>query len=542
MKKLLISSLTLIFLAALTVIGVSAEAIPGDVNSDGLVNSRDSAALLLYLNNEPVECDANAADTDGNGVITTADSERILKHLLSYADSELSYGAFCEHALTFVAETAPVDGKIDIAHWRCGKCSCLFKDAEAQILINEAYLETDYVGDVHTHTEVRVAGTPATERGFGMTDYVYCSTCSEVISEQELILPLGIENPDYYASSWGYEYLGTLENGEGMQKFYKALDEELRDFHVNTDRQADENGYLNAVRYNTFGLSDDEARTVYAIYKDDHPLYYWIDTRSAIYPGISFLVMVDEDYRESSVRAYYNDLIYDYAADYLGIVKDETSEYQIAFGLHDAICMNASYAYKSDGKTPESAAWAHNVIGIIEKKAGVCESYTEVFGMLLNFREVENIRVSGKGNGGSHAWNLVKLDDGEWYWYDLTWDDRDTADVYEIFQGYAAVTDYQEVTVKIGGATFPTLYFFEKHVPEANHSYGINYAPVLPDRAEDPFETSDTMIYDTFTIDGTVYQVIRYDTVYCSPWLGISSTPPETLTYNGRKYKVIVGD
>ena len=81
MKKFLISSLTLIFLAALTVIGVSAEAIPGDVNADGLVNSRDSATLLLYLNNEPVECDANAADTDGNGVITTADSERILKHL-----------------------------------------------------------------------------------------------------------------------------------------------------------------------------------------------------------------------------------------------------------------------------------------------------------------------------------------------------------------------------------------------------------------------------------------------------------------------------
>lgn len=541
MKKFLISSLTLIFLAALTVIGVSAEAIPGDVNSDGLVNSRDSAALLLYLNNEPVECDANAVDTDGNGSITAADAERILKHLLSYADSDLSYGAFCEHVLTFVAETAPVDGKIDIAHWRCEKCSCLFKDAEAQILISEAYLETDYVGDVHTHTEVRVAGTPATERGFGMTDYVYCSTCSSVISEQELILPLGIENPDYYASSWGYEYLGTLENGTGMQKFYKALDEELRDFHVNTSRQADEDGYLNEVRYDTFGLSDDEARTVYAIYKDDHPLYYWIDTRSAYYPGFSFLVKVYEEYRDSSVRAYYNDLVYDYAADYLEIVKDETSEYQIAFGLHDAICANASYAYKSDGKTPEDANWAHSIIGILEKNAGVCESFTEVFGMLLNFREVENIRVSGLGNGGPHAWNLVKLDDGKWYWYDVTWGDQDWS-YHNVIHLNFCVNDTEARKFDFGSGYFNGVVFLDKHVPGANRTLGEEYNPVLPERSSTSFTTDDTMLYDTFTLDGTTYKVIGYDTVICYSRWGISSTPPETLTYNGRKYKVIVGD
>ena len=394
---------------------------------------------------------------------------------------------------------------------------------------------------VHTHSTVTVPGTPAGERTFGKTDYVYCTTCSEVISEQTLILPLGIENPDYYASNWGYEYLGTLPNGEALQKFYKALDEEVSDFHVNTDRVADKDGYLNPVRYDVFGLSDAESRMVYSIYKDDHPLYYWISISSAIYPGTSFLVMVDEEYSDSAVRAYYNDLIYDVAADYLKLTINETSEYQICWALHDAICLNSKYAYKSDGITPEDASWAHNIIGIIEKNTGVCESYTEIFGLLLNFAGVENIRVSGKGNGGGHAWNLVKLDNGEWYWYDLTWDDRDTNDVYEIFQGYAAVTDYQEVTVKIGGGSFEPLYFLQKHTPGTNHSYGVNYNPVLPARATDPFTTSDTMIYNTFTVEGTTYQIIRFDTVYCSPYLGIGSTPPDTITYNGREYKVIVG-
>lgn len=540
MKKLLISSLTLIFLAALTVIGVSAEAIPGDVNSDGLVNSRDSAALLLYLNNEPVECDANAADTDGNGVITTADSERILKHLLSYADSELSYGAFCEHALTFVAETAPVDGKIDIAHWRCEKCSCLFKDAEAQILINEAYLETDYVGDVHTHTEFRVAGTPATERGFGMTDYVYCSTCSEVISEQELILPLGIENPDYYASSWGYEYLGTLENGTAMQSYYKKLDTAISKYHSDAKATLTEYDSLDPVNYASLGLSYEEAITVYSLYRDDHPLYYWF-SGSWLYSSTSLYIVVDEDYRDGEVRQSHNELVYAKAAEYLGIVKDETSEYQIAFGLHDAICANASYAYKSDGKTPENANWAHSIIGILEKKAGVCESFTEVFGMLLNFREVKNIRVSGKGNGGSHAWNLVKLDDGEWYWYDVTWGDQDWK-YHGVIHLYFCMNDTEARKFDFGSGYYNGVVFLNKHVPGTNHTLGKDYNPVLPERSSTSFTTDDTMLYDTFTLDGTTYKVIGYDTVICSSQWGISSTPPETLTYNGRKYKVIVGD
>jgi hypothetical protein len=540
MKKFLISSLTLIFLTALTVIGVSAQAIPGDVNSDGIVNSRDSATLLLYLNNEPVECDANAADTDGDGVITAADSERILKNLLSYADSELSYGAFCEHVLTYVAETAPVDGKIDVAHWRCGKCSCLFKDAEGQILINEAYLETDYVGDVHTHTEVRVPGTPATERGFGMTDYVYCSTCSEVISDQELILPLGIENPDYYASSWGYEYLGTLENGEGMQSYYKKLDTVIAKYHSDTEATLTEYDTLDPQNYASLGLSYEEAVTVYSIYRDDHPLYYWLSS-SWLYTSTSIYLSVDEDYRDGKIRQSYNELVYAKAAEYLEIVKDETSEYQIAFGLHDAICANASYAYKSDGKTPESAAWAHNVIGIIEKNAGVCESFTEVFGMLLNFREVENIRVTGIGNGGPHAWNLVKLDDGKWYWYDVTWGDQDWK-YHGVIHLYFCMNDTEARKFDFGSGYYNGVVFLNKHVPGTNHTLGKDYNPVLPERSSTSFTTDDTMLYDTFTLDGTTYKVIGYDTVICSSWWGINSTPPETLTYNGRKYKVIVGD
>ena len=391
----------------------------------------------------------------------------------------------------------------------------------------------------HTHSTVTVSGTPAGERTFGTTDYVYCSTCSEVISEKDLILPLGIENPDYYASNWGYEYLGTLPNGANMQQFYLALDKEIKDFHVNTDRVADKNGHLNQVYYNVYGLTDSEAKVVFKLYKDDHPLYYWIAKGISYYPSTSFLVGVDTNYRDGSVRKYYNNLIYAKAAEYLMLTVGETSEYQIALILNDAICLNASYSYKPGTTIPESAEWAHSIVGIIEKNTGVCESYTEVFGLLLNFAGIENIRVTGTA-GGAHAWNLVKLDDGEWYWVDVTWNDINW-DIYGAYHIYFAVTDTEEMPNKIGRWTFgePT-FFFNEHIPGTNYNYSLDYNPVLPERADVPFDYDDTMVYDTFFYEGTQYMVIGYDTVYCSLWWGINSTPPETLIYNGREYKVIV--
>ncbi len=476
--------------------------ISGDVNLDGRVTAADIARLNAHmLGKITVGADALfAGDVDGDGKAASDDIAKMTDDIL-----RINALAFIEHSYS---------------NGVCTVCGCS--------------------DEVHTHSTVTVPGTPATERTFGMSDYVYCSTCSEVISEQTLLLPLGIENPDYYASNWGYEYLATLPNGEAMQKFYLALDEELKNFHINTDRVPDKNGFINPVNYSKLGLTLDEAGTVYSILKDERPIYYWLAGKYA-WTSSSFYVVVDENYRDSSVREYYNDLVYAKAAEYLKLIINETSEYQIAWALHDAICINASYAYMSDGETPESAVWAHSILGILEKNSGVCESYAEVFGMLLNFAEVENIRVTGTGNGGAHAWNLVKLDDGEWYWYDLTWDDRDSGDAYEIFHGYAAVTDYGTVTVKIGRLSFAPVYFLEKHTIGTNYDYGVNYNPVLPERAADPFKTSDTMVHDTFTYEGTTYQIIRFDTVYCSSYLGINGTPPETITYNGREYKVIIG-
>ena len=503
----------------------------GDCNGDGRLDENDIELMknIVLDLSDSRSADLFVCDVSRDGRITAYDLALLnaaVKGKISLWYSAEDASAFKHTELTdpAVSPTCTESGLGEGKH--CSECG-LVTLPQAVILATG-------------HVTVSEGGKPATERTFGYAPYEYCTVCQTVISNSELLLPTEIKNPEYYSSRWGYNYLATLPGGAAMQSFYNALAAEISDFHINTDRVPSAEGYLNPVNYSKFGLTAMQACTVYSIFLDDNPLYYWVDI-SVAWSSVSLYAVVNEEYRQSAVRAHYNELIYAKAAEYLKLTINESSEYQIAWALHDAICMEATYAFEADGVTPQDASWAHSIIGILEKNEGVCESYTEVFGLLLNFAGVENIRVEGTGNGGGHAWNLVKLDDGEWYWYDLTWDDVENENNMDIFHAYMAVNDYQQVDVQIGRWYYPTIYFFQKHIPYSSGNYGINYNPVLPARAADAFTTDDTMVYDQFKIGGTTYEIIRFDTAYCSSYLGMEPNQPETVTYNGREYKVIVG-
>lgn len=57
----------------------------GDVNNDGIVNTRDAVVLLQYLADMDVEINEDAADINRNGNITTQDAVYILKYMVDDA-------------------------------------------------------------------------------------------------------------------------------------------------------------------------------------------------------------------------------------------------------------------------------------------------------------------------------------------------------------------------------------------------------------------------------------------------------------------------
>ncbi len=255
------------------------------------------------------------------------------------------------------------------------------------------------------------------------TERYFCSACGEVYIESY--------HPDKYNGSYGYDYLATLANGEALQKLYDRIGILAQTFHMNVkdaEYISKYNMYISEyMDVSDLGIHEDQLGTVFSIYFAQHQLYYWYDGLYYYYnqsthnvTKIAFQVM--KDYADGQVRQQQNLRIYQTVQD---MAITESSAYKLARNYHDHILKNMYYAYEKDGKTPQDAHWAHSVIGYVEYGTGVCETYTEIFHMMLCFSGVESIRVHGYGGTETHVWNLAKMDDGQWYWFDLTWDDYD---------------------------------------------------------------------------------------------------------------------
>ncbi len=102
--------------------------------------------------------------------------------------------------------------------------------------------------------------------------------------------------------------------------------------------------------------------------------------------------------------------------------------YGLVYYFDKWICENNYYNNIGLGQTKADLAskefyYCHSSIGILLKGYGVCESYALAMNKLLDIAGVPSMVVYGTGNGGGHAWNYVKMSNGNWYMLDSTWND-----------------------------------------------------------------------------------------------------------------------
>lgn len=394
------------------------------------------------------------------------------------------------------------------------------------------------VKPAHTESvEVVKKGVAAPCTRWRATDHLRCAVCKITVQEQEFIEPTehnyvkgtctacGFEEVDYtdvsiYASDAGYEFCKGYENGDAMCKLYEEIDAYVSDFHSNPNMNCkyilnteDRGGqYLVGIfNYSKYGLSGLDARRVVYFYRKDHPAYYWL-LSSTYLQSSGLWLLTRKEYATGTDRVKTNEILYEGIEQYVSLVEGETSAYNIALAYYDAIRENNSYAYDANGE-PESAIWAHSVIGDFLYDKFVCEGYAKLFQLLLNVSGVENRYVVGTINEG-HAWNLVRMDDGGWYWFDLTAGDTNNTYGYFCVQG--------------GHLTSYTLDSSDR---------SENYPNVtLPARATSAFKSKDVpLIGEKFTAGGTTYKRISADTVQfiVGSWTGVGK-----MIYNGVVYDI----
>jgi len=360
---------------------------------------------------------------------------------------------------------------------------------------------------------------------------VFATATAPAYTEDQLI--------DMCAGNYAYDYLGKMQNGEALQKLYRDIDAKAKAFHIDPSAALIDGTHAFFVDFAVHGLTADEAMLVWRFYRDDHPLYYWI-SNTIDYVGSELEFVVPEGCRDIAVRKATNDSIHAQINAFLADTKDLTSPYLFALACHDMIIDKIDYAYESDGVTPQDDYWAHSILGVFEVGAGVCESYARTFSLFLNARGVENALVAGDA-GGPHDWNIAKMDDGNWYWFDLTWDDN-PGFIEGIDYRYFCVNDTQNIKW-IDGPWIPgddwDSYFTEKHHSYTPEGSGEFFQYALPERSKNAF-SADFAIRNEFSVGDFDYIITGDREVYVTEIDGEGFVSiPETVEYRGINYSVV---
>jgi len=131
--------------------------------------------------------------------------------------------------------------------------------------------------------------------------------------------------------------------------------------------------------------------------------------------------------------------------------------------LHDWLINHMEYVYGKYGRSS---------LTILIDGTGVCEGYASAYKFLLGQAGVKSKYIIGTASGTNgwegHAWNMVLLDDNNWYHVDTTFDDQTSA---AFIHNYLFLTDEMMSENHKWGLGFPRCIesVFVKYYDSYNH-------------------------------------------------------------------------
>jgi hypothetical protein len=365
-------------------------------------------------------------------------------------------------------------------------------------------------------------------------------------------------------STYGYESLANRTNGEKEQELYNMFEDAAAQFSEDfRDLESTEAVVINLADNI---LSSDEIAETYTVFRMDNPQYYWTSATVEIYTSDtaqSVYLCVDKLYLKGSVRRQNAALIEEKLAEYMQAIEGYTDSYTIALELHDRIIHAINYKYQADGITPADDMDAHSIIGVFNGEGVVCEGYAKTYQLLLNYAGIDNIYAIGYAGGNlgdsgemvMHAWNYVKMDDGNYYGVDTTWDDTGSGNTFDpghsTYEWY--ISPYNTGNIRydyfLAGKDF-----YEAHWPLRSENTGYFYQYDLPVLQENDYApTGITGVpkgrYFHLEGDSIQYRVLcntdekkeveaykRVNDYYVDDDI---LNVPSTVTYDGITYQVI---
>lgn len=134
-------------------------------------------------------------------------------------------------------------------------------------------------------------------------------------------------------------------------------------------------------------------------------------------------------------------------------IPSGSSTAQQLIAIHDYLVLNVKYG--------DEQSLCKSAYGPLVMHMGNCDGYSKAAAYIFDKIGIENVLVLGKNGSGadaiSHAWNLVKVD-GEWYIFDVTWDDpMNMTDPTYLRHNYLLVNDSET----LGVTHFMTMPYYQ---------------------------------------------------------------------------------
>lgn len=119
--------------------------------------------------------------------------------------------------------------------------------------------------------------------------------------------------------------------------------------------------------------------------------------------------------------------------------------------IHDYICNHVDYEYNSKKEQ------IYTAYGALCTGKAVCQGYAVLFYRLCKEAGLSVRIISGTGNGGAHAWNIVRIG-SKYYNVDCTWDGQNTATYNDfLLKSEADFSDHTRKSWKVAGSHY--LYY-----------------------------------------------------------------------------------
>lgn len=181
------------------------------------------------------------------------------------------------------------------------------------------------------------------------------------------------------------------------------------------------------------------------------------------------------------------------------------NDYEKVCAIYDYMCENI--AYDTAGLSAKDSDLIYTAYAALINKTCVCQGYSNLFYRLALELGVDSRIITGIGNGGGHAWNIVELD-GKYYDLDATWDAKyaQLGREYQYFLKCDADFGDHQRADEYTAETFTAAY------PMDTENYTYSEQTVTPGEfdSKDGVTDSDAVYLLRFTLFPEEYPVADY--------------------------------